>query len=102
MLHVWEIVHGPGFYISLEIIKVSLGICEVWLVFYAAEAILFISELCTALADTGCCRYLDYGKTLPLYTLQCLSALQHESMLLHGNMYLQFKCLFDATASLLK
>lgn len=39
----------PGFYISLEIIKVSLGICEVWLVFYAAEAILFIFELCTAL-----------------------------------------------------
>lgn len=27
---------------------------------------------------------------------------KHERMLLHGNMYLQFKCLFDATASLLK
>lgn len=32
MLHVWAVVHPRGSYISLEIIKVSLGICEVWLI----------------------------------------------------------------------
>lgn len=65
MLHVWAVVHPRGFYVSLEIIKVSLGICDVWLILMLQKLYYLFLSCVQPCLKTEYCKYLDYGKTLP-------------------------------------